>query len=73
MALVDGRPNVEIVYSIIEGQPQMKLGLHFGKQNLYKVINMFYREDKIKSTWIKFQRICMYIVKLNCLYNHYSI
>ena len=58
-ALVDGKPNVECAYTIIAGQPHLKLGLQFDKQNLYKVINMFYREEKIKSTWIKFQHICM--------------
>ena len=62
VVLVDGRPKVEIIYSVIGGQPQLKLGMYFKRQNLYKVVNMFYREDKIKSTWIKFQHICMYIV-----------
>ena len=52
---------MEIVYAIIGGSPQLKLGLRFAKQYLYKVINMFYREEKIKSTWIKFQHICMYL------------
>ena len=59
--LVDGKPDIEIIYSIIGGKPQLKLGLRFKQQNLYKVVNMFYREDKIKSTWIKFQQICMYL------------
>ena len=62
LAMVDGKPNVEVVYSIIGGTPQLKLGLRYKKQNLYKVINMFYREDKIKSTWIKFQHLCMYAI-----------
>ena len=61
VALVDGRPKVEIIYSIVGDQPQMKVGLFFRGQNLYKVVNMFYREDEIKSTWIKFQHICKYI------------
>ena len=58
--MVDGKPNVEVVYSIVGGKPLLKLGMRFKKQNLYKVINMFYGEDKIKSTWIKFEQICMH-------------
>lgn len=58
-ALVEGKPSVEVIYYIHDGQPQLKLGLQFNNKHLYKAINMFYREDKIKSTWIKFRRICM--------------
>jgi len=71
LAMVDGKPNVEVVYSIIGGTPQLKLGLRYKKQNLYKVINMFYREDKIKSTWIKFQHLC--IVVKNDVANQQSL
>ena len=64
-ALVDGRPSVECVYSVVEGHPYIKCGLEFYDLNLYKAINMFYREEKIKSTWIKFQFICMYAISVS--------
>ena len=59
-ALVDRKPNIEVLYFIANGVPILKLGFDFKSQYLYKVVRMFYGEDKIKSTWIKFSRICKY-------------
>lgn len=65
--MVEGKPIVEVIYYIHDGQPQMKLGLQFSDQYLYQAVNMFYREEKIQSTWIKFRRICKKIKKLDFL------
>ena len=59
---MDGKPVIEVIYHIVNGVPMLKLGFQFQNQYLYKVIRMFYREDKIKSTWIKFKKICKYVL-----------
>ena len=61
---MDGNPSIEVIYFIDNGEPMLKLGFEFQNQYLYKVVRMFYEEDKIKSTWIKFKRICKYTLVL---------
>ena len=57
-ALIDGKPRVEVVYFMLNNQPELKIGFHFENQYLYKVVSMFYGDDKLKSTWMKFKSIC---------------
>ena len=61
-AVFDKTPKVEILYQIMNGQPHLKLGIHFQKQYLYSIANMIYGNEQIKSTWIKFQDICEFLM-----------
>ena len=59
-AAIDGIPEIEVLYFLPEGKPQLKVGFAFRDQYLHKVVHMFYGDDKIKSTWMKFGMICKY-------------
>ena len=59
-ALVEGKPHVEIIYTIGNEQPQLKVGFQFRARQLYEVVDMFYGKEKITSTWIRFREICKY-------------
>lgn len=59
-ALVDSQPLIEVIYFLKGGEAQLKLGLEFQNQHLHKIVDMFYGEEKIKSTWLKFKMTCKY-------------
>ena len=59
IALVEGKPNVEIIYDIPrKEEPYLKIGFEFRGQGLSNVVDMFYGEKKVSSTWIRFSEIC---------------
>ena len=64
IALVEGRPNVEVLYYMTKEQPQLKVGFQFKSKQLSKVINMFYGEEKMTSSWMKFSEICKFMAHL---------
>ena len=64
IALVEGRPNVEILYYMAREQPQLKVGFQFKAKQLSKIITMFYGEKKMTSAWMKFSEICKFMVYL---------
>ena len=61
-ALVEGKPNVEIIYHVPKkAEPYLKIGFVYRGIELSTVVDMFYGEKKMSSTWIRFAEICKHL------------
>ena len=48
---------MEIHYYLPGGNPALKVGIQFKSKLLHEAMNMFYEEEMMKSTWMKFKNI----------------
>ena len=53
--MVDRNPEVEILYFTSNEDHVLKIGLYFFGQLLYKVVDMIYGREMMKSTWMRFK------------------
>eukprot|EP00794_Sanderia_malayensis_P008627 gene8627-9557_t len=56
---VAGEKNVaiEVIYYLDPNGPQLKVAMLYTNEYLHKVVNQFYEEDMMSTTWMKFERI----------------
>ena len=61
--MVDGKPEVEILYFTSNEDHVLKIGLYFIGEWLYKIVDMIYGKEMMKSTWMLFREtgnICVF-------------
>ena len=55
--MLEGKPNIEMVYFTQGNQRKLIVALQFNGKSLHEVVNLFYGKDMMKSSWMRFKQI----------------